>query len=545
MRSEIEALIAGKPGSPFLFVGSGFSRRYIGLDDWPSLLRRFCDGLKDYEYYRATANNDLPAVASLIAADFHTAWWTEERFSNSRENFKERISGQESALKLEISLHIQNYSLEPIDDEKIRAELEALKQVNVDGIITTNWDLLLEEIFPEYRVFVGQDELLFSNPQSIAEIYKIHGSCNSPESLVLTKSDYELFKERNPYLAAKLITIFIEHPIFFIGYSVNDPHISDLIFSIASCLNEEKIGVFSENLIFVRRSGNGKDSIQKHAFSRDGRNITATVLETDDFEQIFSVISENKRKIPARILRYCKEQMFELVKSSNPQEKLAVLDIEDIEEKEEVEFVVGVGVAAAANEHAQSQDEAHLAESGYIGIERNDLLRDVVKTSSEFDGSKIAEFVFPKLLRTGLKFHPIFRYLRDAGIESEAALDASEFEAAKKLYRKVKDGNYQYQSTYRASYYKNYADLSAEDLLDRVGYEKAAIYLAYLDREKLDQRWLADFINSNFDKEFRDPYESAFKKLICYYDKLYFGFDPVEGSEIIAGIVEGEVAAKK
>jgi hypothetical protein len=50
--------------------------------------------------------------------------------------------------------------------------------LNVDGIITTNWGLFIEQIFPDYKPYIGQKELLFSNPQQIAEIYKIHGCCS-------------------------------------------------------------------------------------------------------------------------------------------------------------------------------------------------------------------------------------------------------------------------------------------------------------------------------------------------------------------------------
>jgi hypothetical protein len=137
-------------------------------------------------------------------------------------------------------------------DAILREELDLLSKAVVDGIITTNWDTLLEDIFSDYEVFVGQDELIFSATQGIGEIYKIHGSCSRPNSLVLTDEDYTRFQERNPYLAAKLLTTFVEHPIIFLGYSLSDDNVRSVLRSIASCLTTTTIPELRNRLIFVQ-----------------------------------------------------------------------------------------------------------------------------------------------------------------------------------------------------------------------------------------------------------------------------------------------------
>ena len=79
----------------------------------------------------------------------------------------------------------------------VDSEYRLLKKINIEGIITTNWDLLLEKTFPEFNVFIGQDKLIFNNSIDVGEIYKIHGCISKPNSLVVTWNDYEEFHQKN------------------------------------------------------------------------------------------------------------------------------------------------------------------------------------------------------------------------------------------------------------------------------------------------------------------------------------------------------------
>ena len=85
-----------------------------------------------------------------------------------------------------------------------------MKNLKIDGVITTNWDTLAESIFDKFTTFIGQRELILSSTLNMGEIYKIHGCITKPNSMVLTDNDYKEFKDRNPYLSAKLITLFMD-----------------------------------------------------------------------------------------------------------------------------------------------------------------------------------------------------------------------------------------------------------------------------------------------------------------------------------------------
>lgn len=512
--SELTQILAANSGAPFLFIGSGFSRRYIGLEQWSELLELFCNDIKDFGFYYSDNNAHLPKTASAMSRDFNKIWWDSEQYSSSRNEFSKQVNSSSSALKYEISKYLKNKNFKNVEDPVIIEELESLSSLNVDGIITTNWDLFLENLFPDYKVYVGQEELLFSNPQSIAEIYKIHGCSSQPSSLVLTDEDYQDFDSKNSYLAAKLITIFIEHPIIFIGYSISDENIQNIISSIVNCLGKDKLNTFSQNLIFIDRNIESNEASISDALITIGDiKLSIKYVKTNNFNDVYKAIESTKRKIPARILRYCKEQMYDLVKSNSPETRLAVLDIDEIENKEDIEFVVGIGVA----------QKNSLSEVGYNGIDIDRIFLDIITNDENFDSKSLLNSFYQNFKKLPNKYVPIFKYLREVGVNSIDELIESDFNGI--AYIAEFNRSFDPRVTAHQKHFDLYwKDHTMDEIIKNNLPEKASLLIPFCQSKDLEI--LKNFLEINKDKlkSSNSQYASYFRKLACLYDYLKYGF---------------------
>ncbi|HEV2148192.1 MAG TPA: SIR2 family protein [Longimicrobiaceae bacterium] len=507
--------------APFLFVGSGLSRRYLGLENWESLLRKFALlGGNPYPYYAAQAGRDnLPKVASLIADDYFKLWWEKDEFREEREKYGESCASKSSPLKFSIANYIEESSDLGRIPAELHEEVELLSQVQIDGIITTNWDSFLEQVFPDFTVFVGQREAIFARSYSVAEIFKIHGSHTQPNSLVLTEEDYSEYNARNKYLAAKLITTFLEHPVVFFGYSLSDDNIREILSSVLDCLDEERVELLRKRLVFVQRATDGvAPSISESTISIGDRDLRVTTANATSFGPVYRALASTERRISAKLLRQLKDHLYELVRTNDPTEQIAVVDIENLDSFKDVDIVVGVGIAS------------ELGEKGFKPITMSEIYSDVVHGEHRFDGraKEVVEYTLASNIKGNRKNVPIFKYLRLAGLLDEngrpcrGQMPENVFENAMLDKASFEDTAYAYKRG-------EVQGMSIRDLEAQYGPGRACAYITFTYP---DVNELEEFLRRNYSLLDDKNSGNWYRKLICIYDRLKYGPGfPVEAAD--------------
>lgn len=99
-------------------------------------------------------------------------------------------------------------------------------------IITTNYDTLLEDTYGKENCYVVRNTKDCVNlPSDKTQIFKIHGDFVERDSIIITKDDYTNFftHKRNPLLWDLIQTELLTKDILFIGYSLEDSNIFEIM----------------------------------------------------------------------------------------------------------------------------------------------------------------------------------------------------------------------------------------------------------------------------------------------------------------------------
>lgn len=517
-KEQLQELFKKFEAAPFLFIGSGISKRYLKTESWEALIKKFCDLIgENFTKLKSQADGDYQKMASLLVEIYSDKWWESSIKGDKDEVYSTSLIKKDSPLKIEISNYLNSAHQAKIDESHIE-EIKLLETSKVDGIITTNWDLFLESLFPKFTKYIGQDGLIASRSHGVAEIYKIHGCCSAPNSLVLTGEDYVEFRRKNPYLSSKLLTLFIEHPIIFLGYSLSDPHILEILEEIVRCFPEKELESLRNNLFFVEWVPDIYSPVITESILF--KTLPVKLIRTSNYIDLFDVLSQLKRRVPAHVLRLIKDELYDLVITNDPKGQLYVRDAADLPEDDSFkEFVVGFG---AISKIKKSEE---LAKHGIVGIERYDIVRDVLFNNGGYDPKTILFEAIPNLIKGGSNV-PIFKYINEANlILDDATIQTNGM--CKILLEKIKIN----ESKFRSKGGESKRAESIPELQQGISelYEATDFNLflrmaPFIPKERINLDDYLAILKQHIDYEFDSAHKSQFIKLVCLYD--YYKYAP-------------------
>lgn len=346
---------------PVLFIGSGITKRYCLIDgktppNWEELLKITVSIYSSEEFYydllERSIESDIPIalkyqkIAQKIEEEFNTHVLKKELVNKEYENEILNLYRKDTKLSpFKIFLSIFFSKIEITKEPNLVEEIEKLKSLVKKSLIilTTNYDPFLETIFPDYKVIKGQ-ELISS--RCVASIFKIHGCISDPKSIVITEEDYKNISNRKKVLNARLITFFAEHPVFFLGYSLEDLNIQEFVDNIYFSFEEEKetVSKISRKFIVIEwKKDEERTIIQDTTFMKKFR-IPLKKIETDNFEKIFSEFKRLNININIKELALVENIFLGAVKGNKSNNLKMVNVSEATEENIQQDVIIGYGV---------------------------------------------------------------------------------------------------------------------------------------------------------------------------------------------------------
>ncbi len=169
-----------------------------------------------------------------------------------------------------------------------------LVRIPFQGILTTNYDALIEGAYTlemEGRippVFIQEDLEKIPNPLRTEDVFvfKIHGDIGRPDSIVLGSHEYQETLFRRPGYRSFLETLFTINTVLFLGFSLSDPDIDNMLDRLASIYSR------TNELHYALIEKDRYSSLEKRRLALDKR-IRVLEYDNDDgtHEQVFEFLT--------------------------------------------------------------------------------------------------------------------------------------------------------------------------------------------------------------------------------------------------------------
>ncbi len=347
---------------PILLMGSGISRRYAtDAPNWRDLLIRIGKkiGIEDIVPFendaeRKCRDSDLdprshryPVLATKMQEYLDTRLKTQEiRIEDllNGEELEKYHARSAEAIKIMAATECSRLKIDP--DSPLSEEIGYLRMMPdiVPCVITTNYDGIIEEGLFEnrFKVYSRVSDYYLSGSQGIGEIFKIHGTCEDPSTLVLTEEDYEKFDKRASIVSAKILSVLCDYPMIIMGYSIEDGDVKKILNNLMSSLDDDKLRELEKNIIFIEyvpEVAGIEPSTWRVPF--EDHVMMLKSFRTCDFAPIFKEISSMEASVSPSTVRKIRQvvRTVQITEKSN-NERYKAVGIDDITERDADKLVV-------------------------------------------------------------------------------------------------------------------------------------------------------------------------------------------------------------
>jgi hypothetical protein len=423
-KSVLDKIIESKR-MPVLFIGSGISRRYLyNFPDWSTLLKQsFAQVNPDPFFYGQYVEKFNREKLSTFETNIKLASIIENEFNNAFYSRKVTVKLGNPKNPQWIFQGVSPYKMYLVSifkrmrvntDPALQEEIEQFRLLKnkISAVITTNYDTFIEDqiMQNDYEVFCHQNELFSSDSYNIAEIYKIHGSVADAKSIIITEQDYADFNASRKLIIAKMLTLFAESPIIFLGYSFTDENIQHIIEDFLSCLTSHELSHISNHFVFVSYKKGEKRLVEcKRTITTQNKvQIPITEIETDNYlavyqklNQIIPGISASKIRATRRIIKKIVDEGM----SSDPAESVIV----GIDDMDNIDF------SSKPLAIAIGYRDSIMNRFGYGMLEVETIIEDILFDNKNLNADDMCFQRFKSIASSHLI--PVFKYVSKCSSE--------------------------------------------------------------------------------------------------------------------------------
>ncbi len=487
----VKQFISKFDNHPILFMGAGVAKRYNeSAPLWDGLLREISEQVwennEQYNIIKYEHQNNLLTIAETLEKEYNKKCLNSpnDKMLDIRATFMSMSEKGESCspFKIFIANRFNNYVLNESKCEELK-ELKAATG-NIASIITTNYDNFIEKEL-DFKPLIGND-ILLSNPYGA--VYKIHGCSSTPNSLIITKSDYDNFNSKYELIRSELVSLFIHHPIIFIGYSFGDENIQRIVNTIFQYVepNSFKAKQVADNFLIVEyKKDENNANVEDYVITCEGVQIRLNKVTTDNFSEIYKSIANLKLRASVEDIRRIQQIMLQI---SNG------------------EIGVSIDPSLLSNEITATQSTISIGlAQNYTNLSVADFRKDYFSRIEEKNRSMVT--VIDSLQIDSSWYFPIFGYLKiNPVLTCKDERISNQLNKINQLYRKNKD---------LVSVHTVIQDIFDDTNIPKTSKDNAIISGALNGKIALSD--LESYLKSKSDKQ-----STSFNKLLIVYDYLKY-----------------------